>query len=347
MKALETRVAELETLLANAGLTDSGRDHWASVWHGEALTEADSNPPVSADRQTARWMPNSGSKRQQGTHNEPASTSEYLKNLSLEAGGGFVGEESSNITLGHMLKAVVQGRQSTMAAPDQQDAPLSPKSLFSASGNELQDMVPRVNELVRMSDDIAETLIKAYQKHLSTRWVVLYRPQLLYLHKKRKELIDPFDISTLNMVYATAGRFLETTGVTGNFFPDRHYNAALAHLDGLLRSHDIRSVQTLLLHAVYCLRAPRGLSAWTHVGLAIRISIELGLHRRTRSERPCLASEIRKRIFWSCYCLDRQVSIILGRPFAISDRDIDVEVKQMLESKSLINVLTDPASTRC
>jgi hypothetical protein len=39
---------------------------------------------------------------------------------------------------------------------------------------------------------------------------------------------------------------------------------------------------------------------------------------------------MRKRIFWTCYCLDRQISIILGRPFAISDRDIDAEVFLLL-----------------
>jgi len=39
-----------------------------------------------------------------------------------------------------------------------------------------------------------------------------------------------------------------------------------------------------------------------------------------------LEGEMRKRIFWTCYCLDRQISIILGRPFALSDFDIDVEL---------------------
>ena len=138
---------------------------------------------------------------------------------------------------------------------------------------------------------------------------------------------DSYEISTLNLVYAIAGRFLETTGQMETSYPERHYVAALAHLNIILQAHDVRSVQTLLLHAVYCLRAPRGLSAWTHVGLAIRICVELGMHRNIHSERPSLAIEIRKRIFWSCYCLDRQVSIILGRPFAISDRDVDAEVR--------------------
>jgi hypothetical protein len=36
--------------------------------------------------------------------------------------------------------------------------------------------------------------------------------------------------------------------------------------------------------------------------------------------------EMRKRLFWSCYTLDRQVSIPLGRPFPISDRDIDAQL---------------------
>lgn len=40
--------------------------------------------------------------------------------------------------------------------------------------------------------------------------------------------------------------------------------------------------------------------------------------------QPSLSNELRKRLFWSCYNLDRQVSIPLGRPFALSNREIDV-----------------------
>jgi hypothetical protein len=59
----------------------------------------------------------------------------------------------------------------------------------------------------------------------------------------------------------------------------------------------------------------------------MRTCIDLGLHRRRPTKRyPLLNLEMGKRVFWTCYCLDRQISIILGRPFAISDRDIDVEV---------------------
>lgn len=302
------------------------------MWQGESSLEG--NAQAAVEKSTQRCLPNSGFKRQQEPRNDAVTTSDYLKDLSIEAGGGYVGDESSNITLGHMLKAIVQGRHSAPRV-DAPVEPLSPKSISQSRENEYLDPEPSNNELERISDEVAETLLKAYLKHVSTRWVALYRPHIQFLHNKRKELTDPFDISSLNMVYAIAGRFLETTGVTGNFFPSRHYTAALSHLDDVLRPHDIRSVQTLLLHAVYCLRAPRGMSAWTHIGLALRISIELGMHRKSPFKHPSLAEEIRKRLFWSCYCLDRQVSIILGRPFAITDRDIDVDVS--FTSKSFSN----------
>jgi hypothetical protein len=247
-----------------------------------------------------------------------------LKDLSLQAGGGYVGDESSNITVGHMFRSIVRGRESTLPSVDAKSYPhLSPKSIGDSSDD--VEIIP--NELAHISPEVAETLVKGYLKHISTRWLAIYRPQILQLHQKRTELEDPYEISTLNLVYAIAGRFLETTGSMGTFYPERHYIAALAHLDIILQAHDVRSVQTLLLHAVYCLRAPRGLSAWAYVGLAIRTCVELGMHRHIHSERPRLGIEIGKRIFWSCYCLDRQVSLILGRPFAISDRDIDAEVR--------------------
>lgn len=59
----------------------------------------------------------------------------------------------------------------------------------------------------------------------------------------------------------------------------------------------------------------------------MRTCIDLGLHRKTPVRNMTLLEvEQRKRIFWVAYTLDRQVSIILGRPFAISDHDIDVEL---------------------
>lgn len=97
-------------------------------------------------------------------------------------------------------------------------------------------------------------------------------------------------------------------------------------MDTVLALRDIRSVQILLLLALYCLRGSRNPGAWTLAGLAVRQCIELGLHRATPNIEISLERELNIRLFWACYYLDRGVSVALGRPPAIADGDIDVEV---------------------
>ncbi|RDW82656.1 hypothetical protein BP6252_03768 [Coleophoma cylindrospora] len=333
VKALETRVAELETVLGDAGIPDSGKGDWDRVQREEGINDPTASMKNEIDlRINGTSSPvdvrRSSIVQENGNSNtESPSTTKYLKDLSLEAGGGYVGDESSNITVGHIFRSIVGGREPKILPVDNgHSSHLSPKSMNYGTEYFEPGASPDAGEAARIPPEIAETLLKAYKRHISTRWPALYSPYIQQLYERSATLEDPFEISTLNLVYAIAGRFLETTGETGNFYPEKHYAAAVARLDIILQAHDVRSVQTLLLHAVYCLRAPRGLSAWTNVGLAIRICIELGMHRRCQDDTPNLAAEMRKRIFWSCYCLDRQVSIILGRPFAISDRDIDAEL---------------------
>jgi hypothetical protein len=61
--------------------------------------------------------------------------------------------------------------------------------------------------------------------------------------------------------------------------------------------------------------------------MALLLAIEHGLHRQTRAlSHLSMESELRKRMFWACYAFDRQISIPMGRPFGISDRDIDLSM---------------------
>jgi hypothetical protein len=65
----------------------------------------------------------------------------------------------------------------------------------------------------------------------------------------------------------------------------------------------------------------------TFFGLAMKVCVELGLHRQKRSSKVCLKSERNKRLFWICYWHERELAIAMGRPPSISDHDIDVEVR--------------------
>ena len=97
----------------------------------------------------------------------------------------------------------------------------------------------------------------------------------------------------------------------------------------ILEQHSIASLQFLVLLGVHGQRSPYGAGAWSQVCYAASICVEMGLHRkrsRTETDKQARDEELRRRIFWVSYCLDRSISIVLGRPFAIADRDINVEV---------------------
>lgn len=99
----------------------------------------------------------------------------------------------------------------------------------------------------------------------------------------------------------------------------------------ILEQHSLASLQFLVMLGVHSQRSPYGAGAWSQIRFATSICIEMGLHRkrpgfRTVTDKQARDGELRRRIFWSCYCLDRATSIVLGRAFAITDRDINVEV---------------------
>ncbi|KAJ3006419.1 hypothetical protein HKX48_000142 [Thoreauomyces humboldtii] len=74
---------------------------------------------------------------------------------------------------------------------------------------------------------------------------------------------------------------------------------------------------------------------WRLIGLAIRCSQELGLHRNlqeikrpARPNDPSATEETRRRTWAGCYILDRNVSMVTGRPCMIHDEDWDALIPQ-------------------
>jgi hypothetical protein len=88
---------------------------------------------------------------------------------------------------------------------------------------------------------------------------------------------------------------------------------------------------------------------WYMIGLAMRTCVDIGLHRKS-SEYGIDARivQLRRRLFWTVYSLERTIAISLGRPFSISDRHIDIELP--LEStegqEDSPHAASSPPSTR-
>lgn len=83
----------------------------------------------------------------------------------------------------------------------------------------------------------------------------------------------------------------------------------------------------MTLLVIYHLRSASSHGMWYMIGLAMRTCIDLGLHRKANSTNlDPFTAQMRRRLFWTVYYLERVIAISLGRPASISDRHIDLEL---------------------
>ncbi|BCR84190.1 transcription factor domain-containing protein [Aspergillus chevalieri] len=90
--------------------------------------------------------------------------------------------------------------------------------------------------------------------------------------------------------------------------------------------HDIPSLQALLAAQLYLVARMSLRTASTVGGCILRSMLHAGLHRCPfrYKELSSHDRQLRKRIFWCAYAIDRYLSQALGLPLGIQDSDIDV-----------------------
>ncbi|KAK9770162.1 putative Zn(2)-C6 fungal-type domain-containing protein, partial [Seiridium cardinale] len=100
---------------------------------------------------------------------------------------------------------------------------------------------------------------------------------------------------------------------------------AVMHFEEHYEEPDVEYIETLLLLSFYSHALNRKNNAYAYTGLALRLSISIGLHRNITYEPGISLAEIenRRRVWWTVYILDRVSSAKLGHPMMIRDEDID------------------------
>ena len=131
-------------------------------------------------------------------------------------------------------------------------------------------------------------------------------------------------------------------------------SSSLLSLLGIVATrHDIVGLQALLAMQLYLVSTMSLHAASTVGGVLAKLLFQGGFHRcpfryAQISRHDC---EIRKRIFWSAYAIDRYLSQALGHPLGIQDSDIDVcipateELHQAVPQRSL-SIGTGPEDAR-
>ncbi|KAJ1027217.1 hypothetical protein NDA18_003228 [Ustilago nuda] len=150
---------------------------------------------------------------------------------------------------------------------------------------------------------------------------------------------------------------LASLGRSHNFSPElrrlghQYWTEAQALFPMLFRFSDIDKLRATLLQLQYALLVPTSGSVWELSGAAIRLVTELNLHVDREYDSTANAPftnetiDLRRRLFWTTYCLDRSLAVALARPPGLSDAWIHVQLPSLVSDADILRANRDQGSS--
>ncbi|KAI1910931.1 hypothetical protein LOZ61_004132 [Ophidiomyces ophidiicola] len=142
--------------------------------------------------------------------------------------------------------------------------------------------------------------------------------------KPGADCLSDDDTSILKMVLAIT---LTVEGSGESALGARFYNSVKQNVEfSIWEPGDIKTIKLLALVATYHFHTDNDALAYRSIGIAARMCLEIGLHRRDAVLKAFHTDEelaAANKLFWSVYSLDRRWSVGTGLPFTIQDEDID------------------------
>lgn len=160
----------------------------------------------------------------------------------------------------------------------------------------------------------------------------------------------------LNIVFGIATAAMHQKNPTHT--SEAYHSAAMKHVDSVFASPNrLEALQGILLLALYSVMRPAVPGVWYVLGSATRLCVDLGLHteagikswyKNNRSgvtlpghmnipEYDAATLDMRRRLFWCTYALDRQVCVYLGRPFGIPEHSVKVPFPSELDDALIVD----------
>jgi hypothetical protein len=119
---------------------------------------------------------------------------------------------------------------------------------------------------------------------------------------------SPFDHWNVRMVLALACiSCSDQRGDTHYLDAIGHVNVALEYAEDVLHPGFITNIQALLLLVEYSMMDPAHFDSWHLIGAASRAMVDLGLHQDPSKSSGISRTklELRRRVYWCVYALDR------------------------------------------
>ena len=241
---------------------------------------------------------------------------------------------------------------------------------------------------------LGRRLVDLYFEHTNPQIPILHRGEFMALfervYAKSAKERTPRELYLLNIVFAIgSGIIMDSSGTDNAAYngqdetmeesprskrtklsgsqqcqPEEYHSSAIVHLESFLSTSaaseghggGLEELQAVLLLAGLALLRPVAPGLWYIIGVALRLSVDLGLHvedsdpdldtldvkmetgsnsSSSRLGRRQWTRDLRRRLWWCVYSLDRLVSVCVGRPFGITDQVITTEFPSLLDDRDI------------
>ncbi|CAA92308.3 DNA-binding transcription factor, zf-fungal binuclear cluster type [Schizosaccharomyces pombe] len=174
--------------------------------------------------------------------------------------------------------------------------------------------------------EVAHELVTSYFQHVNWWWPTfvyndfMYEFERLYafgFHSNNAWLISFYSILALSSIRKRLGNsktLAESLFSTAWVFVQK---------SDFFLTPSIDKVQALIVMTQYAAYLSSSSLCRTLCGQACLMAQQLNLHRKQSTDVEPEKAESWKRIFWMCYILDKNISLIFGTPSVFNDKDID------------------------
>ena len=178
--------------------------------------------------------------------------------------------------------------------------------------------------------DAAVQLSKAYWEVIQPQYPFLHQPSHMKLLEHVYSLEDSSATASfqVNMVLAISATILSRR-LKVPLSAEGYCAKAMTYFDKIRIEASLQGLQSLLLLQMYAMHNPStGLNVWYVNYQCIAAVLDLGLQRNVRAGKnlSLLTQEMRTRIFWVVYSLDRRFATIMGRPIGLRDEACELRV---------------------
>jgi hypothetical protein len=186
------------------------------------------------------------------------------------------------------------------------------------------------------TESLTKQLSEAYFDTIHLQYPFLHKPSHERLIHEVFETDTQDEIATFQVTMVLSISALVLSRRSHVELPSAGWCAAAVNkFSSLHVENSLQGLQCLLLLMVYAMHSPSShFNAWSINYQCIAMVIDLGLQREPSRAAPLsfFQKEMRTRVFWVVYSLDRKLSTMMGRPIGLRDEACDLRVSTLSSS---------------